>query len=506
MNQTLTTIGVTPASPSIYQDQTQQFTATADDQFGAAMATQPTFAWSEMTGIGSITAAGLFSSPTAFGTAVVSAASGSVSGTANVTVLSNAPSIVTPAAATPSPVTGTTTSLSVTATDEQGGSDLVYTWAATTVPNGVKAPTFSVNGTGAALNTTATFYSAGNYAFTVTVVSSLNLTVTSKVTLTVNQTLTTIKTTPATASVYVGAALQFSAAGYDQFGTLLPTQPTFTWGSTVGQITAGGLLTAPSSPTSGAVTATNGSVSGQTNVTVLPLPTINAAYVLPDPLAPGKTALYIYGTGSSDTIVVNPATGTGVAPGSVNVLINNLSRGIFDPTSRIIIHGVAGNETIGVSAKVTTPSFIYGGRGNDTLWGGGGPNVIIGGVGNNALYGGLGRSILIAGASGSILAAGGGDALLIAGTTNYSANDAALLAILNEWNSSESYAKRTADIMGPNTDPLAQNGAYYLNNTTVHANGQVNHIASSGGLAAFFQSTRDIVTGKTAAEITVAIK
>ena len=102
--------------------------------------------------------------------------------------------------------------------------------------------------------------------------------------------------------------------------------------------------------------------------------------------------------------------------------------------------------------------------------------------------------------------AGGGDALLIAGTTNYSANDAALLAILNEWNSSESYATRTKDIMGPNTDPLAQNGAYYLNATTVHANGQVNHIASSGGLAAFFQSTRDIVTGKTASEITVAIK
>ena len=97
--------------------------------------------------------------------------------------------------------------------------------------------------------------------------------------------------------------------------------------------------------------------------------------------------------------MVNPATGTGIASGSVNVLINNQSRGVFDPTSRIIIHGVAGNETIGVSPKVTTPSFIYGGRGNDSLWGGGGANVIIGGAGNNTLYGGLGRSILIAGAA-----------------------------------------------------------------------------------------------------------
>ena len=139
VNQTLTKIGVTPANPSIYEDQTQQFAATAYDQFGTAMATQPTITWSEVSGVGSITAAGLFSSPTASGTAVISAAGGSISGTANVTVLSSAPSIVTPAAATPSPVTGTTTGLSVTATDEQGGSDLVYTWAATTVPNGVKA-------------------------------------------------------------------------------------------------------------------------------------------------------------------------------------------------------------------------------------------------------------------------------------------------------------------------------------------------------------------------------
>ena len=80
------------------------------------------------------------------------------------------------------------------------------------------------------------------------------------------------------------------------------------------------------------------------------------------------------------------------------------------------------------------------------------------------------------------------------------------MAILNEWTSSESYGTRMADILGPNKDPLAKNGAYYFNAATVHANGQINHLATSGGLAAFFQSTRDIVTGKSAGEITVAIK
>jgi hypothetical protein len=506
VNQTMTTIGVLPANKSIYEDQTQQFTATAYDQFGIAMATQPTFTWSKVSGVGSISTSGLFSSPSASGAATVAATSGTVQGTMGITVLSKSPTITTTASATPSPVTGTTTNLSVAATDEQGASTLTYSWAATVVPHGAAAPTFSANNSNAAQNSIATFTSAGNYTFTVTVTNSLSLTSTSVVSVTVNQTPTTIKVGPSTASVIVGAVQQFAATGYDQFGTLLASQPVYTWSATTGQITSAGLFTAPSTPTTSTVTAAIGAVQGNATVTVAPLPTINAAYVISDPLAPGKTALYIYGTGTSDTIMVNPATGAGVAPGSVTVLFNGVSKGTFAPTSRIIIHGVAGNETIGVSPQVTTPSFIYGGRGNDTLWGGGGANVIVGGAGANKLYGGLGRSILIAGASASLLSAGGGDALLIAGTTDYSANDAALMAILKEWSSSESYATRMADIMGPTKDPLAQNGAYYLNAATVHANGLVNHIATSGGLAAFFQSTHDIVTGKTASEITVAIK
>ena len=468
VNQTFTSISVGPANPSIYEDQTQQFTASALDQFGIPMATQPAFTWSKISGVGSISSSGLFSSPTAYGTAVVSAAGGGKSGTTGVTVLSPAPAIVTPAAATPSPVTGTTTGLSVLATDEQGGSDIVYTWATTSLPSGAAAPTFSINGTNAAQDATVTFSSAGNYTFTVTVVNALNLTITSSVVVTVDQTLTSITTSPSSVTMYAGATQQFSATGYDQFGTALVSQPTFAWTTTAGQISSTGLLTASSLPTSGTVTAgytlAGGStVSGQSSVNVVPLPTINAAYVIADPLQPGKTALYVYGIGSSDTILVNPATGAGMAKGSVTVLINGVSRGTFDPTGRIIIHGIAGNETIGVSPQVTTPAFIYGGSGNDTLWGGGGPNVIVGGSGSNKLYGGAGRSVLIAGAGGSLLSAGGGSAIFVGGTTSYNANDAALMAILAEWNSSENYATRTADILGTGNDPLAQNGGYYLN-------------------------------------------
>ncbi len=396
------------------------------------------------------------------------------------TVLSPAPTIVNAASATPLPVTGTTTALSVLATDEQSGADCTYTWSTTSIPNGAAAPTFSVNGANAAQNTTATFTSAGSYTFLVTVDNSLNLTVTSSVQVTVQQTVTTISVNPASASPYVGGTLQFSASGFDQFGAAMKPEPVFTWTTTVGQISSTGLLTAALSATSGTVTATSGAISQSSNVNVLPLPSVNAVYTYPDPTEPGKTSLYIYGTGSSDTILVNPATGAGVPKGSVTVLINGLSRGTFSFTGRIVIHGVAGTETIGVSPAVTAPAFIYGGSGNDVLWGGGGPNVIVGGTGSTKLYGGAGRSVLIAGASAGVLTAGAGNAIMIAGITSYDANDAALLAILDEWNSTESYATRVADIEGAGSDPLAQNGSYYLNGSTVHSNGQVNHISALG--------------------------
>jgi hypothetical protein len=63
VNQTLTTIAVTPASASVATGGTQQFTATARDQFSIALATQPSFSWM-VSGGGSISATGLFSAGT----------------------------------------------------------------------------------------------------------------------------------------------------------------------------------------------------------------------------------------------------------------------------------------------------------------------------------------------------------------------------------------------------------------------------------------------------------
>jgi hypothetical protein len=83
---TLTNISVSPASASVSVNGTQQFTATARDQFGNALVPQPGFTWT-VSGGGTINSSGFFTAgSTAGGPYTVTAASGGVNGTASVTV------------------------------------------------------------------------------------------------------------------------------------------------------------------------------------------------------------------------------------------------------------------------------------------------------------------------------------------------------------------------------------------------------------------------------------
>jgi hypothetical protein len=88
VGQSLTSITVTPTSPTMADRQIQQFSATALDQFGNAMSNQPNFIWSIDAGsAGSIDSTGLYSAPVSGpGSATVRATSGAVSGTSAVTV------------------------------------------------------------------------------------------------------------------------------------------------------------------------------------------------------------------------------------------------------------------------------------------------------------------------------------------------------------------------------------------------------------------------------------
>jgi hypothetical protein len=71
VNQTLTSISLTPTGGSVYNNGSLQFTATAFDQFGHAMNTQPSWTWS-LTGGGSLSSSGQYTAPAAgSGTATV---------------------------------------------------------------------------------------------------------------------------------------------------------------------------------------------------------------------------------------------------------------------------------------------------------------------------------------------------------------------------------------------------------------------------------------------------
>jgi hypothetical protein len=215
---------------------------------------------------------------------------------------------------------------------------------------------------------------------------------------------------------------------------------------------------------------------------------------------PGKTSLFVYGTSTNDVIVISPAS----TSGAVMVEINGTFLGPFSPTGRIVVHGSSAqgySDYIDVSGRVTLPTWIYGDSGKDQLIGGGGPNIIVGGAGSATLYGGAGRNILIAGTGTDLLVGGTGDGLLIGGTTAYNSNDLALLSIMNEWNSSDSYTNRVAYVTGT---AGGQNGSYYFDSATV-TSAAADTLDAGSANDAFFASSSDKVLGRRATEALIAI-
>src|SRR5271157_1703864 len=272
VKQSLTSVTISPASITVTVGGTQQFVATAKDQFGHALASQPKVTWASSGG--KVTSLGLFTAPGTTGNLTVTAAvvGSSSRGSTSVTVIppNTPPQVLTAASAQPNPVTGTTAALSVLATDDGGESNLTYTWTTTARPTGAPVPTFTANGSNAAKATTVTFASAGSYTFKVTVADLGGLSATSVVNVVVNQTLTAIVVTPGSAALSAGQTQQFTAVAQDQFAQNMATQPAFTWTATVGTITTAGFYTAPQFSAIAPVTATAGTVTGTATVACNP--------------------------------------------------------------------------------------------------------------------------------------------------------------------------------------------------------------------------------------------
>jgi hypothetical protein len=260
VNSTFSGIIISPTSANLPPAGTQQFLATAKDQFGDEFTPVPTLTW--MASAGTIDANGFFTAPTTTTTATIYATSGSVtSNIATISTVNTGPTVTTPAAANPNPTTGTSILVSVLGADDWGESGLTYTWATFLKPTGAPEPIFSINGTNAAKNAMATFSVAGGYRLRALITDSGGLTAASFVVVSVSQTVTSIVVTPDSTAVLPGGTQLFTAAAFDQFGDAMPA--TISWSATTGNINASGLYTAPLTPNVAAtITATFGSVQG----------------------------------------------------------------------------------------------------------------------------------------------------------------------------------------------------------------------------------------------------
>ena len=187
------------------------------------------------------------------------------------------PTVNAPTAAA-NPVTGTSTTLSVVATDDGGAGNLTYSWSGLQGSGPGGTLSFSNNDSSDASSTTVTFpnYGNGDWILQVTVTDALGMSASSSLRVVVSQILSTFEVTPSENSVLQGQSCQLVAEGLDQFGDEMATMPPINWSTTSGadsRVTPGGLYVAPSTPGSNgtySVTASVAGMSSTANVVVVP--------------------------------------------------------------------------------------------------------------------------------------------------------------------------------------------------------------------------------------------
>jgi len=258
------------------------------------------------------------------------------------------PTVAKPAAASPATVSGKTTNLSVLGADAAGQSNLLYTWSS----SGPASVTFSVNGSNAAQNTTATCTKAGSYTFTATITNPTGASITSTVSVVVSPVATGITLSPSPAWVNLSATQQFTAAVLDQFGNALASP--LTWSTTIGTIGSTGLFQAPATAGSGTVTVQCGNLSATATVTVAVLPLILSwQSVETDTGGLGQVAL-----------TISPEDGTWSEPraGGIQELLvtfsNAISPATFTPAAVELAGNGPGGTTINLAGITVSTSLI----------------------------------------------------------------------------------------------------------------------------------------------------
>jgi hypothetical protein len=109
--------------------------------------------------------------------------------------------------------------------------------------------------------------------------------------------------------------------------------------------------------------------------------------------------LSVLGSQDSDVIGVGPAGGRIVVTDGGTLIGQYPAAAV----GAIVVDGGFGNDRITISNALTQRTYLYGGKGNDSLIGGGGRDRLFGGAGNDALNGRGGNDILYGGAGADTL-------------------------------------------------------------------------------------------------------
>jgi len=176
---------------------------------------------------------------------------------------------------------------------------------------------------------------------------------------------------------------------------------------------------------------------------------------------------------------------TGNINGGSGVGLNSLSYSQWSVGVLVDLSISTAGNAQSISGITSLFQLIIGGAGNDFLKGASNVGTILVGLaGNDTLIGGLQRDLLFGGAGTDILNGSDGDDLLISGVVAYETELTSFYLIYREWQSSRTFAQRTANLAGNGTGVRA-NANIFLNS----------NVADSVADTVFADSDSDVLTG-----------
>jgi Bacterial Ig-like domain (group 2)/Abnormal spindle-like microcephaly-assoc'd, ASPM-SPD-2-Hydin len=323
VTKTLTSIAVTPANVTIAAAANQQYVATGTYNDGSTAVITSTVTWASGTSaVATITTAGSAKGVTG-GTTAITATSGTVVGTTNLTVRALTSIAVTPANVTIAQAATQQYVATGTYSDGSTAALTTVTWASATTTIA------TINNSGLARGVAGG--TAAIRATSGTIVGTTNLTV---------KALTSIAVTPADATLAAGLTLQYTATGTYSDATTANVTATVTWSSATtatATITSAGLAKGVKAGTV-AIRAVSGTVTGTTNVTITK--TLTSIAVTPaNPTIATKATQQFTATGTySDASTAN-LTATVVwasaTPAFATISTAGLATGVAPGTSAI---------------------------------------------------------------------------------------------------------------------------------------------------------------------------